>query len=428
MSSPKVVVVGGGFSGIAAAVSAAKAGASVTLFEKTDMLSGSGLRAGRMNFNGKLVAAEEAKALGGGEVFEALESILLHRGNIVDELHGYIYNTSKVDGTMQNLVKRSGIDLRLEIRVTDVEKDGNTIGAVKLANREKVKADAFVDAPGTSGGINICKRYGQGCMMCVCYRCPAYGDRVSIATKAGAPSLNRVRPDGTPGAVGSAVLINKTTLAPDLLARMEKEGAICIPLPKELIDYSKEKRIGGVRSRKQMEFINLVDIGSTAKCVGLGYFPLKDIKTIPGFEFAQYDEPMAGGKFNKISKVDMCPRDDSLKVEGFDNLFAAGEKCGPGTGIPEAIISGIVAGNNAARVATGKKTMALTRETVIGDYIAYTGEKMKTPGGLNGGYSFGLGEYFDRMKAQGRYTSDIDAIHRRISGLGLKGILAQRVA
>ncbi|MBI4333274.1 MAG: FAD-dependent oxidoreductase [Chloroflexi bacterium] len=428
MSSFRIIVVGGGFSGIASAIAAARAGASVTLFEKTDMLAGSGLRAGRMNFNGKLVAAEEAKALGGGDVFAALESILLHRGNIVDEFHGYVYDTSRVDGVMQKLVRETGIDLRLETRVTDVEKDGRSIRAVKLASREKVKADAFVDAPGTSGGMNICKRYGQGCMMCICYRCPAYGDRVSIATKAGAPSLDRVRPDGTPGAVGSAVLVNKTTLDKGLLARLEKEGAICIPLPKELIDYSKEKKIGGVRSRRQMEFINLVDIGSTAKCVGLGYFALDKLKSIPGFEFAQYDEPMAGGKFNKISKVDMCPRDDSLQVEGIENLFAAGEKCGPGTGIAEAIVSGVLAGNNAARVAADKKPVVLTRETVIGDYIAYTGEKMKTPGGLGGGYSFGLGEYFERMKSQGRYTTDIPAIHRRVKKLGLAGFLGSKVA
>lgn len=239
--------------------------------------------------------------------------------------------------------------------------------------------------------------------------------------------MSRIRPDGTPGAVGSAVLINKTTLAPELLARLEKEGAICIPLPKELIDYSKEKKIGGVRSRRQMEFINLVDIGSTAKCVGLGYFALDKLKSIAGFEFAQYDEPMAGGKFNKISKVDMCPRDDSLKVEGLDNVFAAGEKSGPGTGIAEAIVSGVVAGYNAARVAAGKKAMVLPRDTVIGDYIAYTGEKMKTPGGLEAGYSFGLGVYFERMKELGTYTSDVPAIHARVKKLGLNGVLAQKV-
>ncbi|MDP2719547.1 MAG: FAD-dependent oxidoreductase [Dehalococcoidia bacterium] len=427
MSKVRVAVVGGGFAGIAAAISAKKAGADVVLFEKTDMLAGSGLRAGRMNFNGKLVAAEEAKALGGGDVFEALESILLHRGNIVDELHGYIYDTSKVDTVMQRLVNEAGVELRIESRVDDVENTGGVIKSIRVNKKEKVKADVFIDSPGTSGGMNICKRYGQGCIMCICYRCPAYGDRFSIATKAGAPSYNRVRPDGTPGAVGSAVLINKTTLAPDLLRRMEKEGAIGIPLPKELIDYSKEKMIGGVRSRRQMEYINLVDIGSTAKCVGLGYFNLRQLRSIPGFEYAQYDEPMAGGKFNKISKVDMCARDNSLKVEGFNNLFAAGEKCGPGTGIGECILSGFVAGHNAVRVAAGKAPVILPRETVSGDFIAYTGEKMKTPGGLNQGYSFGMGEFFERMKDQGVYTTDVAAIHKKINGLQLKGVFAKKV-
>ena len=39
----KVVVVGGGWSGCGAAIAAAKAGAQVTLLERTDMLLGTGL-------------------------------------------------------------------------------------------------------------------------------------------------------------------------------------------------------------------------------------------------------------------------------------------------------------------------------------------------------------------------------------------------
>ncbi len=427
MGTVTIAVVGGGFAGIAGAVAAAKVGAKVILFERTDMLSGSGLRAGRMDFNGKLVAAEEARALGGGEVFEALESIVLHRGNIVDELHGYTYDTSKIDAVTQTLVRHWGIELRMETRIVDVDKHLDTIVSVKPANGGKVKADAFVDCTGTSGGVKVCQQYGRGCVMCVSFRCPAYGDRVSIATRAGAPSLNRVRPDGTPGSVGSAVILSKASLDRDLVRRLEKEGVLSIKLPEALIDFSKKKKLGAVLSQRQFEFINLVDIGSTAKCVGLGYMTLENLKTMPGFENAQFAEPVAGGKFNKISKVDMCPRDDTLKVDGFRNLFAAGEKCGPGTGIAEAIVTGVVAGNNAVRVAAGKEPMALPGETVIGDFIRYTGSRMKEPGGLNQGYAFGMGEYFERMKARGAYTTETEEIRRRIAGLGLKGILAQKV-
>ena len=47
----KVVVIGGGWSGCAAAVSARKAGAEVTLLEKTDMLLGLGNVGGIMRNN-----------------------------------------------------------------------------------------------------------------------------------------------------------------------------------------------------------------------------------------------------------------------------------------------------------------------------------------------------------------------------------------
>ncbi|MDP2662860.1 MAG: FAD-dependent oxidoreductase, partial [Dehalococcoidia bacterium] len=50
-----------------AALAAAKAGAQVTLIEKSDMLIGAGFRAGQMS-HAKLVAAEEMKALGQGDL------------------------------------------------------------------------------------------------------------------------------------------------------------------------------------------------------------------------------------------------------------------------------------------------------------------------------------------------------------------------
>ena len=65
----KVVVIGGGWSGCAAAVSARKAGAEVTLLEKTDMLLGLGNVGGIMRNNGRFTAAEENIALGAHELF-----------------------------------------------------------------------------------------------------------------------------------------------------------------------------------------------------------------------------------------------------------------------------------------------------------------------------------------------------------------------
>ena len=54
----KVIIVGGGWSGCAAAVAAQKQGAAVTLIERADMLLGTGLVGGIMRNNGRYTAAE----------------------------------------------------------------------------------------------------------------------------------------------------------------------------------------------------------------------------------------------------------------------------------------------------------------------------------------------------------------------------------
>lgn len=427
MARVKIVVVGGGFSGCAAAIVASKAGAEVVLLERTDILTAAGIRAGRMSYNGKLVAAEEAKALGGGEVFEALESIVLHRGNIIGESHGYVYNTSIVEPTVRKVVQAAGVELCMESRAVNVEKEDGFLTAVFLDGGEKVAGDVFVDCTGSFGGVSICTRYGQGCMMCVTYRCPVFGDRVSIATRAGAPELMRKRPDGTPGSLGAAIIVERETIQSELLDEIGKKGAISIPLPQGLIDYDKYQKLGGFRSRQQMEYLNLVDIGSGIKCVGLVYLSLDKLRSIPGFERAMIQDPMGGGKFNNINKVSMTPRDNSLLVKGFNNLFVAGEKCGPGTGIAEVLVTGILAGNNAVRMAAGRELLVLPETTVIGDFIAFIGEKLEAEEGIPQIFSMAHGVYFERMKERGLYNIDSAAVQRRIEDLGLTGVLAQKI-
>ena len=55
---PKVVVIGGGWSGVAAAIRARKSGAEVVIAEKTDLLLGLGNVGGIMRNNGRFTAAE----------------------------------------------------------------------------------------------------------------------------------------------------------------------------------------------------------------------------------------------------------------------------------------------------------------------------------------------------------------------------------
>lgn len=74
----KVVVIGGGWAGCAAAISAKKAGADVILIERTDMLLGLGNVGGIMRNNGRYTATEENILLGGRELFELTDEHARH--------------------------------------------------------------------------------------------------------------------------------------------------------------------------------------------------------------------------------------------------------------------------------------------------------------------------------------------------------------
>ena len=57
----RIIVVGGGWSGVSAAISAIKAGAEVVLIEKTDLLLGAGNVGGIFRNNGRYTAAEQTR-------------------------------------------------------------------------------------------------------------------------------------------------------------------------------------------------------------------------------------------------------------------------------------------------------------------------------------------------------------------------------
>ncbi|NFF66863.1 FAD-dependent oxidoreductase [Clostridium sporogenes] len=75
----KVVVIGGGWAGCAAAISAKKAGADVSIFEKTDLLLGLGNVGGIMRNNGRFTASEELIALGAGDLINITDENSRHK-------------------------------------------------------------------------------------------------------------------------------------------------------------------------------------------------------------------------------------------------------------------------------------------------------------------------------------------------------------
>ncbi len=71
--------------------------------------------------------------------------------------------------------------------------------------------------------------------------------------------------------------------------------------------------------------------------------------------------------------------------------------------------------------------LILPKSIAIGDLIAYANYKLTTKEGRRNRYTFAGAEYFERMKAQGLYTTDKDEIVKRIQKLNLEGILSQKL-
>lgn len=419
-------MVGGGFSGAAAALQAAKEGAEVILFERTDMLLGCGLRAGMMNQNARLTACLEAKTMGADEIFLTLESLKIKENvYIPGTVNGYSYDVARSEPLIRRLLLSYNVQIKLETRITDIVKEGkDRIKAVKDERGKAYKADAFVDATGTFGTIEECSSYGPGCVMCI-LRCPTYGDRVSLTTLAGANEVRRESVIGGKFYVGgrvASVCFYKDTLSKEIKKKLEEDGEVIVPIPQQLINYKilRIKASTAFDKKELAENIFLINIGPVAKAFHLTYFPLERIRRISGFEYAMIEHtqnPVKFGEAGFVRFLSMAKRDDYMRVQGYSNLFCAGEKSGPLHGVCDVTITGILAGYNAVMCAFDRELIVLPKESIIGDFIAFIREKMNEP--ITKSYSLGGGEYFRRAKKLGLYLRNELEVREKVKKLGL---------
>ena len=421
-----VIVVGGGWAGCAAALSAKKQGAEAILIERTDMLLGTGLVGGIMRNNGRYTAAEELIALGGRDIFRAIDGNRLHRDmDFPGHRHASLYNVGRMEPIIKRLLIQNGVQIRLMTRVTDVEMDGSRIAALKAktgGETVRLEGDIFIDTTGTAGPPAQCNKYGNGCAMCI-LRCHTFGGRVSLAAKAGVEEMIGRKGDQT-GAFSGACKLHKESLSAELQDRLNTEGTAVVPIPPRL-------RLEGKLSLKACqqyaleefeENIVLLDTGH-AKLMG-PFFPLEALREIPGFEDARYEDPYSGGIGNSIRFIGMSPRDDALKVDGVDNLYCAGEKAGLLVGHTEAICTGALAGYNAARQGMGEPPLVLPDSLAIGDGIRYTRQEMMENGRLDLKFTFSGSVLFERMKERDSYTIDREVIEKRVAAAGLTNIFS----
>ena len=419
---PKVVVIGGGWSGVAAAIRARKSGAEVVIAEKTDLLLGLGNVGGIMRNNGRFTAAEENIALGAGELFEITDRLSTHKDvDFPGHDHASFYDVIMVEPEVRRLIKKLDIEILFMTRITDVVKEDGQLRGVKDSSGKVIDGDVFIETTGSTGPMGNCMRYGNGCSMCI-LRCPAFGPRVSITERAGLDDLTACRADGVRGAFSGSCKLEKRSLSKKLQRKLDKDGCAVIPLPKELINKDKlSKKVCRQYALDSFaENIILIDTGY-AKLM-TPYFDLEQLRSVEGFENARFADPYAGGKGNSVRYMSVGVRDEYMRARGSDNLFLGGEKSGFFIGHTEAISTGSLAGYNAARQAFGKPMLRLPESLAIGDLLSFANKVLEEEDCLDRRFTFAGGEYFQRMKDRGLYLTDPKAVRKIVDSEGLLDI------
>lgn len=423
----KVIIIGGGWAGCAASLTAKKAGADVTIIEKTDLLLGLGNVGGIMRNNGRYTASEELIALGAGDLIKIADRVSTHRNvDFPGHKHATLYNVNMIEGEVSKYLKSKGINLMMESRVSDVNfKDGKIYG-VYLSDGTYIEGDVFIETTGTTGPMGNCLRYGNGCSMCV-LRCPAFGPRISISGRCGVPDIQGERGDDILGAFSGSCKLAKESLSEEIRNELDTKGVVVLKVPPEDVNYGKlETKVCQQYALKEFaENIVLLDTGH-AKLMTT-YYPLHKLRKIKGLENVKYVDPYAGSKGNSIRYLSVAPRTNDLKVVGVDNLFCAGEKSGLFVGHTEAICTGSLAGHNSVRLALGIPLLILPSSIAIGDLISYANEKAATREGRKDRYTFAGAGYFKRMQELGLYTLDINEISSRIKKINLDNIFNQKL-
>lgn len=423
----KTIIVGGGWAGVAAAITAKKAGAEVHLYEKTDLLLGLGNVGGIMRNNGRWTASEELIELGAGDLIDIVDNTARHKDiDFPGHKHATLYDVNLIEGKVSKYLEKIGVIIHIESRVTDVKLEGTKIKGIYLSEGTYEEGDVFIETTGTTGPMGNCLRYGNGCSMCI-LRCPAFGPRLSISERCGVSDIQGERDEDTLGAFSGSCKLAKESLSKEIVEQLDKTGCVILEVPKEDVNYDKlnAKVCQQYALKEFAENIILLDTGH-AKLMTT-YYPLNKLRKIKGLENAKYVDPYAGSKGNSIRYLSVAPRTNDLKVKGVDNLFCAGEKSGLFVGHTEAIATGSLAGHNAVRLAMGIPLLILPGSIAIGDIISYENEKAGIREGRKNRYTFAGAEYFKRMKELGLYTTDKEIIKDRIKKINLDKVFEQKL-
>lgn len=157
--SADIIIAGGGPAGIAAAVTAARTGRKVRLFEMHGALGGmwtNALMTCLIDFGKGDIAKEISRRL------EELGARVPRRGRMLES--NYIFEPEYMKYVCEQMCVEAGVEFLLHCRVVDVEMDasGRRIKAVyteSKSGRQRWTAKAYIDATGDG---DLCERAGCG--------------------------------------------------------------------------------------------------------------------------------------------------------------------------------------------------------------------------------------------------------------------------
>jgi len=428
----KIVVVGGGAAGFSAAMVAKKTGADeVLLIERTDMLGGIALVAGIGLFgNGALVGLTEERAYGGASLYDdVFYSIATHKKRDAPGL-GYtmLYNVTKLDATMQSVLRQKGIEVMLSKKVSDVDVSGRKVVAVALEGGTKVEGDVFIDTTGSSTGIPGCTKFGYGCVGCV-LRCPTFGNPQGLADSM-TQTITAKNALGTEGQLGTSVMLPIASLSQEYQRQLRTRGWVSIPVPPDAVTNQVRALKAGSRGIDTMnqemlrQNLLIVDIGGHVKVTANGSaLYAGSLRKFPGLESATIVQPTAGARGHLVFGLTIAKRNNALEVEGFDNLLCAGLKAGNTNSLLDAVVSGDLAGCNAVRKANGLKCLEIPRNLAVGAFIDYVWRMMATEEGIRKCPTM---ENINILKSLSVYREKKDIV-REVEKAGLAGIYSKPV-
>lgn len=416
----RVVVIGGGVGGCAAALAARKAGCQVEIIERMDSVSGLAPWTGQLL---TWMVRQEAKLLGGGaaDIIDLMESLAIHIMPEFDVPDGRVtFDVTRIEEGMRKLVEGAGIKVRYHSRVVDVEMEGPKMVAALLEGGTKIKGDAFVDATGRTGGVEWCEKLGQGCVQCM-LKCTVFGDRVSIAAKAGVPDLEEN------WNYFPMPYITLESLSSEVRSKIEgTEGGYSYhPIPGELLerdftnDWHRSDRPVTTRIKGKIPGMLEVIHVPFAKCTL--NLPLRWWRQITGFENAWLVQPLSA-EGETVGTGFCAQREETMQVKGLANLFAGGLRSGRYSAFVEVMLTGDLAGHNAARQVLGRDLVTYPNSTLIG-YFVNVLKSGRTPTDWGG-------PMLDdpRFKEQGLATTDYRKIRYRMENAGMINAFAKRLS